>query len=162
MRRERRPRDASGWWSSYGGIQNSFTKDHYPKSSTAWTVSADQRTSRTQPSSRFVHKVKHRLPTEALHQLVVDYQPGQSTRQIMDAYGLGKGAVLRLLEDAGIQTRQQGLTPTNQVEAARLYADGWSAAKVARKMGCSPDSALTYARADGVPIRPRRGGRLPR
>lgn len=112
----------------------------------------------TLPKPRFIHKVKQRLPAEALLQLTIDYQGGQSTRQLMATYGLGKGAVLRLLEAAGVQTRQQGLIPTDQVEAAKLYADGRSAAKVATKLGCSPDSVLSYARAAGIPIRPRQGG----
>jgi hypothetical protein len=73
----------------------------------------------------------------------------------MQTYGLGKGAVLRLLANAGVETRRQGLNPDDQLEAARLYASGWSASRVGTKLGCSPDSVLTYARAGGVPIRPR-------
>lgn len=39
------------------------------------------------------------------------------------------------------------------------FASGLSAARVATKLGCAPDSVLTYARAAGVPIRPRLSGR---
>lgn len=78
--------------------------------------------------------------------LVADYRAGQSTRQLMATYGLGKGAVLRLLEAAGVQTRHQGLTSADQTAAAKLYAAGWSAAKVATKMGYSPtQSSVTPA-----------------
>ena len=110
-------------------------------------------------TSRFIHKVSHRLPAEAIDQLVHDYQAGQSTRQLMQTYGLGKGAVLKLLERAGTSIRHQGLNEAGRAEAARLYASGLSAARVASRLGCSPDSVTAYARAAGVTVRPRQGGR---
>ena len=44
------------------------------------------------------------------------------------------------------------------MEAARLYGDGWSSGKLAKRFNVSPDNVLKGLRAAGVEIRPRRGG----
>ena len=56
----------------------------------------------------------------------------------MRLYDISKGAATRVLQQAGIEIRQQGLqNDDNRAEAVRLYGAGWSAAKVGDKLGCS-------------------------
>lgn len=112
--------------------------------------------------SRFTHKVEQRLPPEAIQQLVVEYEADQSTRSLMRTYGLGKGVVLRLLAEAGVGIRHQGLTADDQAEAVQLYVSGWSAARVGVRLGCSPDHVLACVRKAGHPTRPQVGGRRKR
>ncbi|WP_407669263.1 helix-turn-helix domain-containing protein [Nakamurella multipartita] len=77
----------------------------------------------------------------------------------MQTYGLGKGAVLRVLKEAGVEMRHQGLNDEDQDEAVRRYIQGQSAARVADQLGCSPDHVLACVRRAGHPVRPRVGGR---
>lgn len=119
-------------------------------------------TARRPTKPRFVHKVSQRLSANIVQQLLHGYEAGQSTRQLMATYSLGKGAVLRLLDGAGIEVRHQGLSPDGQADAARLYATGLSAAKVGARLGCTADAVLAYARMAGVPIWVYGGGRKPK
>lgn len=48
----------------------------------------------------------------------------------MITYQLGKGTVLRLLRERGVEIRNQSLTPDQVGEAIQLYLRGWPLAKV--------------------------------
>ncbi len=52
-------------------------------------------------------RAEDRLGPDGVAQLCADYQAGMATRQLMQAYGLGKGSVLRLLAANGIRTRDK-------------------------------------------------------
>jgi len=111
--------------------------------------------------SRFTHEVEQRLPPEAIQQLVVDHESRPVHPLTHADYGLGKGVVLRLLAEAGVGIRHQGLTADDQA-AVQLYVSGWSAARVDLTLGCSPDHVLACVRKSGHPTRPQVGGRRKR
>lgn len=109
------------------------------------------------------HKIRHRLDPETIERIISDYEAGNSTITLMRLYDVSKGAVSRILQEAGIEIRQQGLqTDDDRVEAVRLYAAGWSAARVGDKLGCSADTVLVAVRQAGELVRPRVGGRRQR
>lgn len=116
-------------------------------------------TVRLATAPKYIHKLEHRLPPEVLNQIAVDYEAGCSTEDLMRTYGIGKSTVLRVLAEAGVATRQQGLGPDDEAKAVRLYLQGQSAAKVAGQLGCSPDLVLACVRRAGHSARPRVGGR---
>jgi len=68
-------------------------------------------------------------------QLIVDYQNGVASTDLMVRYRLGKGTVLNILENHGVSRRNQPLTPDQCDEAIELYLRGWSMAKVGRRYG---------------------------
>jgi hypothetical protein len=81
-----------------------------------------------------VHDVRERLGPEAIAQLVADYQAGASTLALMKQYGIGKGTVLRILDDHGVARRHQPLTEGQVQQAIELYRQGWPLAKVGERL----------------------------
>jgi hypothetical protein len=53
----------------------------------------------------------------------------------MTKFKLGKGTVLKILEDHGVARRNQPLSSEQRDEAIGLYLSGWSMAKVGRHFG---------------------------
>lgn len=76
-----------------------------------------------------------RLSTEVIAQLVVDYQAGVSSPELQKRYGLSKGTVLRLLNEAGVEMRRRGLSAEQLGEVVRLYESGMTIREVARDLG---------------------------
>lgn len=54
------------------------------------------------------YKLDQRLDAETVARLVADYESGASSRQLALDYDLGKGSVLKLLQEAGVAVRRQG------------------------------------------------------
>lgn len=104
------------------------------------------------------HAIRRRLSPEQINQLAADYRAGRSTTWLMRTYRLGKGTVLRLLEEQGVEMRGQGV-PTDRIdEAIQLYVtDGLSLMKIARRMGCSAETVRQALLAAEVQVRARPG-----
>ena len=90
---------------------------------------------RTNRSTHRIHNVRKRLGPEAIAQLVSDYQAGASTLALMQQYSIGKGTVLGILDDHGVTRRHQPLTEDQVQQAIELYQQGWSLARVGRRLG---------------------------
>ncbi|MGY1681979.1 helix-turn-helix domain-containing protein [Geodermatophilus sp. SYSU D01176] len=71
----------------------------------------------------------------------------------MRTYGLGKGAVLRLLDIHGVTRRRQGLPPFEVQEALRLYGQGWSLARIGERFGRHHSVILRALERAGMPRR---------
>ena len=52
-----------------------------------------------------------RTGRDTIAALVADYEDGQPTTTLMRTYAIGKGTVLQLLRDAGVQIRKPGPRP---------------------------------------------------
>ena len=86
------------------------------------------------------HKLAQRLSPELTAQIIADYKAGVSSEVLTEKYGLGKGPVLRLLHEHGVVMRRKAVRG-DQVEAAvRLYAAGWSCARIAEQLGRHPST----------------------
>ncbi len=82
-----------------------------------------------------VHAVHRRLSPDVIQQLIADYQAGTPSTQLMVNYNLGKGTVLRLLREHGVQLRRQRMSPDEIDQALQLYGQGLSIAAVGSKLG---------------------------
>jgi hypothetical protein len=80
-------------------------------------------------------RAEERLGPVGVGQLVADYLAGQSTKQLQRTYGLSQGAVLRLLDVAGVPRRQRGLSEAQVQEAVGLYTEGWSLTRIGDRFG---------------------------
>jgi hypothetical protein len=89
--------------------------------------------------------------------VVRDYQAGISTTQLTGDYDLGKSSMLRILHEAWVAMRRQGLAPGEVEAAAELYRAGQSLATVGRQFGCGPNHVRRELAKFGVNIRPRQG-----
>lgn len=103
------------------------------------------------------HRLDRKVSSETLAQLIAGYESGTPSTQLTKIYGIGKGSVLKLLREAGVQMRSQGLTEDNLEEAAALYRGGWSLPQVAEKFDCSVGSIREEFRNHRVQIRPPNG-----
>ena len=103
------------------------------------------------------HRLDRKVSAETVAQLVADYESGFPSTHLTSIYCLSKGSVLKLLNEAGVQMRHQGLSSDNLEEAATLYRDGWSLPRVAERFGCSVGSVRKVFRSHGVRIRPPNG-----
>ena len=82
-----------------------------------------------------VHKAQQRLGAKRVAELIADYRAGAPSTALMTKFKLGKGTVLKILEDHGVARRNQPLSPEQRDEAIELYLSGWSMAKVGRHFG---------------------------
>jgi len=106
---------------------------------------------------RHRQQARRRLPQSTIDQLVSDYLGGHPTPVLCQTYGLGKSTVLRLLAEAGVEMRRQGLTPEQVTEATALYEGGWSLARAANHFGVSTRHVHDRLRAAGVVMRDSHG-----
>jgi hypothetical protein len=112
---------------------------------------------RVQPEPRERQKVTRRLSQAAIDQLVTDYRSGLPTTELTRRSNLGKGTVLHILRDAGVQMRRQGLPDDKVPEASALYESGMSLAKIAERYGVSTKNIHTRLRDAGVQMRDSHG-----
>lgn len=104
-----------------------------------------------------VHAVHRRLSSATIQQLVTDYQAGTPSTQLMTTYDLGKGTVLRLLRDHGVQLRNQRMTPAEVEQAIQLYGQGLSLATVGQQLGYDHGTIHRALRQAGVTLRDSHG-----
>jgi hypothetical protein len=71
----------------------------------------------------------------------------------MQAYGLGKGTVLGILEEHNVKMRGQGIGDDRVVEAVSLYVSGLSLKRVAAQVGCSAETVRETLLRAGVTLR---------
>lgn len=71
----------------------------------------------------------------------------------MSTYNLGKGTVLRLLREHGVQLRNQRITQDEVSQAIRLYGQGLSLVTVGEQLGYDARTIHRALRRSGVPRR---------
>ena len=76
------------------------------------------------PARRPPRRIDRKVSSEVAAQLVSDYESGVPSTHLSMISGLGKGSVLKLLKEAGIQMRHQGLPEDNLEETAALSKGG--------------------------------------
>jgi len=89
---------------------------------------------RSDRSTHRIHNVRKRLGPEVVAQLVTDYQSGLATTALTPKYKIGKGTVLRILDDHGVVRRHQPLSQGQVEQAIELYRQGWSLAPVGQRL----------------------------
>jgi transposase-like protein len=87
------------------------------------------------------------------------YQVGATINELTGRFRVNRTTVMRHLDRAGVETRYRRLTLEQIEEAARLYAEGWSLARLGERLGVSRGTVLNAFRKAGVKTRPRPGER---
>ena len=91
--------------------------------------------------------------------VVAAYQRGGAVSDLARDFGISRDAVYAHLERHGIELRETELHGPDQEEAARLYTEGWSLARLSNHLGASTRAVRDALDTAGVPLRPRRGWR---
>lgn len=101
-----------------------------------------------------VHRVELRLAPEELAQLVLDYEAGWSSTELQARYRLGKGSVLRLLREAGVEMRRRPLAAEQMRAITKLYESGLTIREVAAELGLPKTTVQDELAQSGVTMRP--------
>ena len=72
---------------------------------------------------------------------------------LMATHGLGKGTVLNLLRNAGVDLRGQGQRNIDLTEAIDRYRTGWSLVKLGAAYDCDAETVRKALRVAGVALR---------
>lgn len=106
------------------------------------------------------YRLEQRLAMEVVEQLVRDYEVGIPTTELTVTYRLSKASVLKLLREAGVVMRRQGLNEAQTAEAVRLYRSGLSLVRVGEQIGFGPTSVAKALRSAGMRLRGRHDWRM--
>jgi hypothetical protein len=111
---------------------------------------------RTVPAAQpHIHAVRKRFSPETIAELVADYQTGLSTAVLMRRYHLGKGPVLRILDQAGVTRHPNSLSDEQLEEAAELYRQGWSLVRLSEHLDVAQTTVWRGLHRMGVAMRRR-------
>lgn len=98
------------------------------------------------------------LDTEQTQKLIAAYGAGNTVYQLGAQFGIDRRTVGKILIRNGVQTKHPGLTDEDIDQAARLYADGWSLARIGQRLGVTATTVHRRLRERGVAMRPMTGG----
>lgn len=104
------------------------------------------------------YRTAHQLSSADVDKLVCAWKAGTGVIKLAAQFGIHRHTVLRQLQARGIDTTQK-LTPEELAEAARLYREGWSLARLAERYGISDCTVRTRLIEVDVVMRPRKGGK---
>ncbi|WP_026124255.1 helix-turn-helix domain-containing protein [Nocardiopsis baichengensis] len=87
--------------------------------------------------------------------MVAAYEAGATVYELGRRFGIARQTVSKILKRHGAQMRRTGLSLDQIDEAARLYEEGWSLARIGEKMEVSPDTVRLRLLERGVRMRDR-------
>ncbi|MGW5316450.1 helix-turn-helix domain-containing protein [Nocardia thailandica] len=99
-------------------------------------------------------RLNRRLSAATVAEVVEGYREGSSTNQLCERFGLSKGGLLKILQEHGVQMRNQPMTEEEIDWAVRLYGDGRSLNAVARTLGKAKGSIWKALNARDIAMRP--------
>ena len=90
------------------------------------------------------YRIADRFSSEDLAVIAQRYEAGEQSTDLAKEHNIAKSTLLRLLSKQGIQTRQRGLTPEKEREILRLRKQGFVIRDIAKRVGCSYDTARKF------------------
>lgn len=102
-------------------------------------------------------KLDQRLTDGIRAEIITLYRSGEPSAAIGVMHGLNKNSVIKVLRDAGIAIRRQGLTDEQVDDANHLYEAGQSLAKIGAKLGVEAGTVRRALLRYGVKMRDTHG-----
>ncbi|WP_434615674.1 helix-turn-helix domain-containing protein [Arthrobacter sp. A5] len=90
------------------------------------------------------YRIADRFSSDELAQLVARYKAGEMSTTLAHENGIAKSTFLRLLTEHGVRARPRGLTPAKEKEILRLRKQGMVIRDIAKRVGCSYDTARLF------------------
>jgi DNA-binding NarL/FixJ family response regulator len=90
------------------------------------------------------YRIADRFTSDELAQFVARYQAGEMSTALARECGIAKSTFLRLLAEQGVDARPRGLTPAKENEILRLRKQGMIIRDIAKRVGCSYDTARMF------------------
>jgi DNA invertase Pin-like site-specific DNA recombinase len=113
--------------------------------------------SRSQAEAPEPFKLDQRLNPDTIINIIARYEAGEPSTAIATTFNISKGSVIRILREAGIPIRNQGLTNDQIAEAAQLYANGQSLAQIGAHLGVDHGTVWRALKKLGVQMRDTHG-----
>jgi lambda repressor-like predicted transcriptional regulator len=131
----------------------------YYSSQTFWTNRVKEAlASRPRVTTARTQRVKVRkLTSDEVSELVAGYKTGASVYELARQFAIHRVTVSEHLHRRGIEMRRQGLDLRQVDEAAWLYEQGWSLARIASKDEVDPATVWRALRARSVHMRDTQG-----
>ena len=95
----------------------------------------------------------NRLDTVAVAELIASYRTGTNINELAERFGVHRTTVACLLRRHGVDVRAVGLSPSQVRDAARLYREGWSLARIGKKFGVDDMTVRRHLLLAGVVMR---------
>ncbi len=83
---------------------------------------------------------QRRLTPPEIHQLLAEYQSGDSMKTLATRWGVHRTTVAGHLRRGDVHLRRQGVPDDDLAEAARLYGEGWSCLRLADRYDCAGET----------------------
>lgn len=122
---------------------------------TIWPDSLGQSVPRASSPCRTSRPVSPSVVDE----LVAGYQAETSVSKRAVQFGINRETVGKHLKSRGINIREPKISPEQIQEAAGLYRDAWSPARLGKTFGVDDGTVRSRLLKVGVVMRPQRGGR---
>ena len=109
------------------------------------------------PADEGIHHTRqrqHRLRAGEVQDLIDGYRSGNSVYALAKAFTIDRRTVSAILERHGVQRRYKVLESEAVAEAARLYAAGWSLARLADRFGVTARTVQNAFVKTEIPRRP--------
>ena len=94
-----------------------------------------------------------KLPARIRQEIVERYQAGEGVTNIARTLSISRDTVITHLNRANVTRRRRGMNATQINLAVRLYTEGYSLAKVGKRLGFNPSTIQARLRDQGVAIR---------
>jgi hypothetical protein len=94
-----------------------------------------------------------RLDASATAELIDAYRAGARIKDLARQFDVHRTTVPSLLARHGVELRPVGLSPDQVSDAARLYRDGWSLARLGEKFGVDDMTVRRYLLLAGAVMR---------
>ena len=100
------------------------------------------------------HQTK--LTADQRAQLLERYRKGERAYELAAEFGINRKTVAEILVRAG-QRRPRSMTNEERAEAIKLYAQGWSCARIGKHLGRNHGTVWLALKAAGVKLRDEHG-----
>ena len=98
------------------------------------------------PSQRYC--IADRFPPEELKKLIDRYKAGEFTTTLATDYNIATSSVVRILKREGVPIRSRYLNDQQKAEILRLRKQGMIIRDIAKRVGCSYDTARKFLLGD--------------
>lgn len=98
------------------------------------------------------YRIADRFSSDELAQLIARYNAGgmksRMSTSLSRKCGIAKSTFLHMLAEHGVDARPPGLTPAKEKEVRRLRKQGMIIRDIAKRVGCSYDTARRFSLMD--------------
>jgi hypothetical protein len=100
-----------------------------------------------------VRQRQRRLEPSKVTELITNYQAGAQVKDLATQFNVERRTVSAILRRYGIPPRPRGLNQQQVEEAAQMYGEDWSLARIGSKLGVSAETVRKRLQERGVVMR---------